>query len=577
MPVKVGNVLSSAFARRGRFAWPVAAAAAVALAVTLPWGFAPTGLPGDHAMHRLVAEEWVRSWRQGVWWPPYLDGVNGGLGSLWPAYYPPLYHAGCAAGLAAGLDYWRAAGLLMALAQAAGAALCYGWLRTHVPRRAALLGTFAYSLAPYTVFLVYHRGAFPEGVATAWLPGVLWGCDGLRRRWRWAPAAGGMACFALVALCNNPAVVVVGYAAGVYVAVGAALRRRAGPLLRGLAVPLGGLALTAFFWLPAWAGQDGLSIPDSELARNPDSWCFYRFGEVRPALYGGLLDGLISLLGLTWLALGVTGLCARGRRRGWVAGWAMAGVGVWLCTAWAGPAYRHLPLLRYLQLPWRCLGMVAPGVALAVAYGLARPTAPRWAPAVLAGALALVVTVQRSLAAPVPEGAAAATPHRLLADYVPESAPLPNGSAPQLPAVERLSGVVSCAVARWAPGRRRIATEAAGPFALLVRTYAEPRWRAYDQSQRPLKAGPCPADYWGRVAVECPAGTTGVELRLEPGRGARAGAAVSGAAAAALLLGWAGVARRGRRAAAGGKQLAGTALAFRGPLGEGSPCPSSCR
>src|SRR6185312_9700668 len=65
----------------GREGWRSWVGPAVAVAVISPWSFRPSGLAGDHQVHRLVTEEWVVAWHQGVWWPVYLDDVNAGLGS----------------------------------------------------------------------------------------------------------------------------------------------------------------------------------------------------------------------------------------------------------------------------------------------------------------------------------------------------------------------------------------------------------------------------------------------------------------------------------------------------------------
>lgn len=81
---------AGSFLQRGGDSWY---APTVAVAVTLPWLACPTGIPSDHHIHHLAAQEWLSAWRNGVWWPAYFDDVNAGLGSPWPSYYPPLYHA----------------------------------------------------------------------------------------------------------------------------------------------------------------------------------------------------------------------------------------------------------------------------------------------------------------------------------------------------------------------------------------------------------------------------------------------------------------------------------------------------
>jgi hypothetical protein len=517
----------------------------------------PSGLSGDHQTHRLIAECWVAAWHQGVWWPFYLDDVNAGLGSLWPRYYPPLYHAACAVGLSLGLDYWQAAGLTMAIAHSVGAALCYGWLRNHVPPTSAAWGSLAFALAPYTILNIYHRGAFPEAVGLEFLPGILWGCDRVRRRWEWPPALLGMGCFGLLCLCNNPGIVVASYATGIYVLVVALTQWCMVPLLRSLAIPVGGLALSAFFWLPAWAGHEGVQLPSSDLTSNSFSPHFLRLGQFRSFYFADLLDWNIHILWLCWLVAIVAGFWClrRSRLPGWCIGLVLVGTGLWLCMDWSAWVYQCSPLLGRLQFPWRSLGIVGPGWALLAAYAAHGLRHRPWICACGAGLWMACLALQWTHRQTIEPTRWPLSRTAVLADYLPHACRLPSAGLPVLPPVEPLAGEVRYRVLHWVPGSRELATESDGPFRLLVRTYADSCWKAYDQDRKPLALARLADDACGRLTVEAPAGTTRIELRLEAPTSAHLGRALSAGAVAIIASGWLLQRRSQRRqvATVGGK------------------------
>src|SRR5262249_42658117 len=151
----------------------------------------------------------------------------------------------------------------------------------------------AYACNPYFVFQLYHRGAFPEAMALAWLPGILWSIAAVRDRWNWLAAVTGMGCLVLAILCNLPGAVVTGYAVGLYLVTAFAVRRGWAGLGRGVLVAAGGVALGSFFWFAVWRDAGSVRTPDSDLAINPASVFFYHLGHHR-YLFGGVLDWTID-------------------------------------------------------------------------------------------------------------------------------------------------------------------------------------------------------------------------------------------------------------------------------------------
>jgi prepilin-type N-terminal cleavage/methylation domain-containing protein len=495
---------------------PALLLATATISVPVVWLVRPSGATGDHQIHHLVAEGWVRAWQQGDYWPRYLDHTNHGLGSPWPCYYPPLYHAACAAGMSLDLNYWQAAGVCMLLAHLLGVTLCYVWLRGRFPPSSSLWGTFAFALSPYIIYNYYHRGAFPEMFALDWLPGVLLACDCVSRSWRWLHAAFGMICFALIGLCNNPAVVVAGYGTLLYGVANAMVSGRLMMVFRSLAILAGGSALSAFFWLPAWAEQGLVLIPPTYLTSSIPSWHFFRPGSVRPIPPDQTLDWILHGLLVVWELAALSAICLfpRSRLPGLCVGLTLLGGGLWLASDSAALVYRALPLLNMIQFPWRFLGITGLGVALLAAsawHQMRNRPLLRGSGAVM---LVVLAALQWGLAEPI-ESTATADSMELLADYLPKAGSLPDRAALELPAIYRLNPPSECRIIQWRPTERVVATQLSDHTTLCIRTFYDPRWKAYDQSHQPLQTGRCPDDSLGRLAIEAPSATTLVEVHFE--------------------------------------------------------------
>jgi hypothetical protein len=510
-------------------------------------------LTGDHPIHWTAIDGWIKSWGQGIWWPPYLEEVNAGLGSFWPVYYPPLYHVTCALGMKLGLSYWHAGWVMMALAHMLGASLCYGWLRSHMPSRAALWGALAYCLAPYPLLDVYHRGAFPEGIAMQFLPGVLWGCDLVRKTWNWRGALLGVTCFSTMVLCNLPATAVGLYGTGIYLAASALLQRRLGSFVRGLMVPLTGLGLTAFFWVPSWMDRALVSLPPTAILDNPLTAPFIHFRFPGDGLPTDAYDWCVHFQFLAIMMLGLLGVrrLHQAQQPFWLAALLLALAGTILSTEGAAWAYRLLPALASIQFPWRCLGMIAAGMAFLAGQVAVAWRRPPWVGVTCALLWMLFLATlwsNRELIAP---GEMPLHGIPVIRNYVPVATMLPSEEQPPLPAVETTSPTARLEVQSWRPGQRVIASEAREDFAFLVRTYADPRWKAYDQNQRPLVTGTDARDPWKRLKIEVPGGTRLIIVQLERTRSACLGMAVTVATVASLLF---VVWRQRRRGSVAGKK-----------------------
>ncbi len=508
----------------------------VPIVTLLPWVFSPSGgITTDHTIHWMAANQWVDSWQSSDFWPHYQANVNGGRGSFWPLYYPPLYHIGCAIGLTLGLDYWRAAWVVVTLAHCTGVLLCYGWLRHHVARYPALVGSVAFCFAPYALAEVYHRGAFPEAIAMQFFPGVLWGIDAFRTKWNSPAVLLGICSFALMTFCHFPSVVISLYAVGVYLAAGAIVQRSPRQLL-GLSVPLLGFALGAQSWAPFALDEHLVQVPPSEILSHPRAIHFVPLFSVHFSpfnifeFFGWTL--LLTAGLLAWSAYPI----AEREKPYWIGAICLVITGTLLCSEGFFWAWRILPMLGRLQFPWRTLCMVAPGLALLAAYAGFHPKRVPL-PAFVCGIIWCTFLAFAYLQRELPPGVGLPTHgNEVNTAYVPAGVPLPQDSDPALPEVFPTSGQFEFQVTTRKPERRVIQTVAREPFSFLLCIFADPRWKAYDQDGQPLRIEPSPTDRWGRLQIHAPANTMQVTVALELGRSIWIGRIISAATLSILLL-----------------------------------------
>jgi hypothetical protein len=136
------------------------------------------------------------------------------------------------------------------------------------------------------------------------------------------------------------------------------------------------LGLSAFFWAPALLERDYVQLHMSYSTRNNDfRQNFIGLGEILAPPDGvdtSLMNPPIRVhLGLAQVILAVAGLFLGiahwrdGERRGLVAVSALAaGVMVWMSTPASQFLWERLPLLRFVQFPWRLIGRAGLPIAL---------------------------------------------------------------------------------------------------------------------------------------------------------------------------------------------------------------------
>jgi hypothetical protein len=270
---------------------------------------------------------------------------------------------------------------LAALLVAAGGA--YGWARSlGLSRAQAVLAAAAYSFAPFHLVNLYVRGdSLSELWAMSFYPLVLWSAARCLAAPRLGRAVTLAVCVALLVLSHNISALNFMPFVGLYLLLGAAalLRRPGGqppararlPLLVGLAALAGGLALSAFFWLPALRETSAVQLADVTQGYFFYGNHFLAGDLVQRSLFFSAETGAgqpnpfsMSLAQAVVTALGLLAMVIRAMRaRRWTVTDTFLLLGLGLATFMMTPAsawlWANLPLLRFAQFPWRFLSIQA--------------------------------------------------------------------------------------------------------------------------------------------------------------------------------------------------------------------------
>jgi hypothetical protein len=561
--------------------------------------------------------------RAGILYPRWCPDTYFGHGSPLFHFYAPLPYAITEGFVLLGLPVHAAIKATLVGTLLLSGLGMYLFCRDVAGRWASALAGLAYMLAPYHLVDMVVRHALGEHVAFAFLPVACWGVSGMvRGRATVRIVVGALAMAALVLSHNVTAMLGLG-AVGLWWLVLAWRTRRAGAVLRGAAVPALGLLLSLFFWLPALVEKEGTWAEESltrEFFTYSDHFVhpsqlfvpFWGFGGSRKGVAEDymsfqvgiphwlfVLAALVVLAGRRRLSRGGEGGAPSGLRDLFRYGLLLFAFAVAFTLPLSDPVYQALPLLRYVQFPWRFLVFAAfASSLLAVAVEtLARGhLAPRRVPVVL-GVAALVVAGaygaylaprfayqrtdandwQSDTAARVRARFARGEPVRHVWElgdgdvrrWVRESGETMTSRDDYLPrTVKRKPRVLPEEPARWFgnPGAARLRVTEPNPVdvavgvessvdgALEILRFAFPGWQAtVDGREVPIRTR---APY-GTILVSVPAGTHEVRVHFGSTTLRTASAWASAGALAVLLaaLALAGVRRRGREGAAPGGAL----------------------
>jgi hypothetical protein len=402
----------------------IIAVVGLALLVALPLlanaGFLHTRPAGDSPNLLFRLQQLTEALSQGVFPVRWMPDAAYGYGYPFFNYYASLPTYLAALFKLYGFSY----NLSIKLVQLAGfllaAAGVYGWMRAQGARRpVAWLAAAAYTLAPFHLVNVYVRGdSLSEFWAMAWYPFVLWAAWRLARRPSVSRAGWLALVYGALVLTHNVSALTFTPFALLYVAavwLRGVRQAKAAKTRRALAlIPLAlvaGLALSAFFWLPAlletqYVQTGGLTSGFFQYANHFRGSNLVQgsfFFDFNPVPTGGHTPFAMGLVQAVLAGLGVAAgaaLAWKRRRGGRVLGLMIleGAIATFMITPLARVLWDHLPLLPLVQFPWRFLSIQALFAAaltgqIAELPWLAALRGPRlrWLAGGLAGALAVVL------------------------------------------------------------------------------------------------------------------------------------------------------------------------------------------
>jgi hypothetical protein len=557
--------------------------AVVAICLTLPaahpamFGALQQSDDGLLHLYRLVALD--SSIRQGDLWPRYSPGMAYGYGIPTFNYYSPLsLYPMEALHLVFGLRFVDAFLLGMILYTILGAAGAYLLGESWGGPLAGLIASAAYAYAPYTLINWPRRGAVAEFLALALLVWALWAFRRLSlhgRRRDFVLAAG---LFTLIILTHN-----------IMALLGAALLAAYSVLLwwtspdpprtfwrlaLALLLPLG---LAAFYWMPALFELRYVQIERAAtgIGAAAGSQYFQTLSDIFALPHSADLTQMQVRAEhpLGWpqaaLALAAVGLIVWRGVRGSGAGhhplrhWLIfAGPLLLALILMQTPAsawlWNALPLLHFVQFPWRLMGaaslllavLAGAGAALIAPY-IARPV-PR---ALFVGAALAAIVIPAlpwlyGVYVPDSPGASIVDVQNFerrtsliggtaAGEYLPRwTTVMPDpdrllGLYAQSEVIPRLQPVAGVTVqeAQWGPKSAWLELEAAAPTRLVFDWLYFPGWWARVDGKQ---AAIIPTRPHGFISVEAPAGEHTLELGFSPTPLRLAATIISGVALAAL-------------------------------------------
>lgn len=378
-----------------RFLGP-AAALLIGLLAALPLlggmlrGAIPEG--GDTLLHLYRAVQLDALIQEGVIYSRWAPDLAYGYGYPLFNYYAPLAYYLVELFHLLGVSLVTAFLAAFAAAFVGAALFTYAWVRNIFGQVAGLVASAAYTFSPYLLIDGFRRGALAELVALALLPLILWAFHLLVRDRRWFHGLIALLAYTALILTHNISALIftpllLAYAWMVGISRAPAGRRRWLVGLR-LALPSLGvvvlsLGVSAFYWLPALAEQDLVRISQ---AFGPEHFNyatnFLDLGELLALPFVAdprlVQQDAPLAIGLVALFLALLGLAASGRYR---ADPAKAGhmflaalvvlIGLFMTLPLSRFIWDGLPLLPFVQFPWRFLGLVSLFLALLAGAGVA--------------------------------------------------------------------------------------------------------------------------------------------------------------------------------------------------------------
>jgi len=415
----------------------------LAICLLAIWPFlSRPGLPQetDAELHIFRTAELSHLLRGGAIYPRWAPDFYFGYGYPLFNYYAPLtYYLGAGLMFLPGVDAALAVKLVFTLGLLGAGLGMYAFVGRQWGTRPGVVAAAAYVYAPYIQYVDPHaRGDLAEAFSFTLFPWVLWAFSALvasppppqsppqtggtlaRGRWRLPLAAGLLAAL----ICTHNLMALVFTALLVAWLIWQAITHHSLPIthhplpITHYLLPLAlGAALSAFFWLPVALEQDAVQL--GNLVSDGGHFDFRNhFLDVSELLQptplldlGATEPRYVFNLGVAQWVLGLLGALSLFWRRGHTRPRRLAGlffllaavVLVCLTLPISIPIWERVPLMPFLQFPWRLIGPLVACLAVLAGIGVAAletAVGERWINWATAGLISLILLLAMPLTYP---------------------------------------------------------------------------------------------------------------------------------------------------------------------------------
>jgi len=357
-----------------------------ALLVVSPFLWLRTASGHDIAFHASSWLDVAGQWKEGIVYPRWCEWANNGFGEPRYIFYPPLsWMLGAALGFIAP---WKAVpGVFIVLAQTLAGVSMFALARRFLSAGAATFAAPCYAANPYALLVAYMRSDFAEQLAWALLPALLLAalqlCGLMENHWRSGTRVAAIFAllFAGIWLANAPAGVMASYSMALLFAWAAITEKSMRPLLRGAGGLALGFGLAGFYLLPAAYEQRWVNIDQalSSGLQPAENFLYTVINDPEHNLFNWIVSSVAVLL---MVMTGIAALLAKrneenakegeGAGRLWLAMLLLSATAAGLMMRPSAIFWELLPKLRFVQFPWRWMGVLAVPYAYWGAGAMAR-------------------------------------------------------------------------------------------------------------------------------------------------------------------------------------------------------------